>query len=106
MQQLAVMVVTVLGLASAQRTPTISYVTPNISTTRSTYYRYLQHIYNISTLYLQYIYRSSTIDMDCSVLWATEYPILWMKIDSDGKPIPLASGSSLIIRDHRWVTRQ
>ena len=42
--------------------------------------------------------------MDCSVLWATEYPILWMKIDSDGKPIPLASGSSLIIRDHRWVT--
>ena len=62
-----------------QRTPTISYVTPNISTTRS-----------------------STIDMDCSVLWATEYPILWMKIDEDGKPIPLASGSSLIIRDHRY----
>ena len=63
-----------------QRTPTISYVTPNISTTRS-----------------------STIDMDCSVLWATEYPILWMKIDEDGKPIPLASGSSLIIRDHRYI---
>jgi len=82
MQQLAVLVVTVLGLASAQRTPTISYVTPNISTTRS-----------------------STIDMDCSVLWATEYPILWMKIDSDGKPIPLASGSSLIIRDHRFAMR-
>ena len=36
MQQLAVVVVvSVLGLASAQRTPTISYVTPNISTTRS-----------------------------------------------------------------------
>ena len=35
MQLLAVLVVSVLGLASAQRTPTISYVTPNISTTRS-----------------------------------------------------------------------
>ena len=53
MQQLAVLVVTVLGLASAQRTPTISYVTPNISTTRSTDSRYLQYVYNISTLYLQ-----------------------------------------------------
>ena len=105
MQQLVLVVVSVLGLASAQRTPTISYVTPNISTTRS-----IESIdYNISTIstiylpYLHYIYihRSSTIDMDCSVLWATEYPILWMKIDSDGKPIPLASRSSLIIRDHR-----
>ena len=67
---------------TGQRTPTISYVTPNISTTRS-----------------------STIDMECSVLWATEYPVLWMKIDKEGKPIPLASGSSLIIRDHRFAMR-
>ena len=66
------------SLITAQRTPTISYVAPNISTTRS-----------------------STIDMDCSVLWATEYPILWMKIDAEGRPIPLARGPSLIIRDHR-----
>ena len=70
------------SLVSSQRTPTISYVTPNISTTRS-----------------------STIDMECSVLWATAYPVLWMKIDKDGKPIPLASGSSLIIRDHRFAMR-
>ena len=63
---------------TAQRTPTISYVSPNISTTRS-----------------------STIDMDCSVLYATEYPVLWMKIGADQKPIPLSSGSSLIIRDNR-----
>ena len=68
------------SLMAAQRTPTISYVTPNISTTRS-----------------------STIDMDCSVLWATEYPILWMKIDEQGRPIPLARGPSLIIRDHRYI---
>ena len=70
------------SIVTGQRTPTISYVTPNISTTRS-----------------------STIDMECSVLWATEYPVLWMKIDKDGKPIPLASGSSLIIRDHRFAMR-
>ena len=68
------------SMMAAQRTPTISYVTPNISTTRS-----------------------STIDMDCSVLWATEYPILWMKIDELGRPIPLARGPSLIIRDHRYI---
>jgi len=71
-----------MSLIRAQRTPTISYVTPNISTTRS-----------------------STIDMDCSVLWATEYPILWMKIDEQGHPIPLARGPSLIIRDHRFAMR-
>lgn len=65
-----------------QRTPTISYVSPNISTTRS-----------------------STIDMDCSVLWATSYPTLWMKIDDQGKPIPLSTGPSLIIRDHRFAMR-
>ena len=70
------------SVVTGQRTPTISYVTPNISTTRS-----------------------STIDMECSVLWATEYPVLWMKIDKEGKPIPLASGSSLIIRDHRFAMR-
>jgi len=65
-----------------QRTPTISYVSPNKSTTRS-----------------------STIDMDCSVLYATEYPVLWMKIGADNKPIPLSSGSSLIIRDNRFALR-
>jgi len=68
----------------AQRTPTISYVSPNKSTTRS-----------------------STIDMDCSVLYGTEYPVLWMKIGvgADNKPIPLSSGSSLIIRDNRFALR-
>jgi len=65
-----------------QRTPTISYVSPNISTTRS-----------------------STIDMDCSILYGTEYPVLWMKIGADNKPIPLSSGSSLIIRDNRFALR-
>jgi len=68
--------------AEGQRTPTISFVSPNISTTRS-----------------------STIDMDCSILYGTEYPVLWMKIGADKRPIPLSSGSSLIIRDNRFALR-
>eukprot|EP00092_Neocalanus_flemingeri_P018811 GFUD01020369.1.p1 GENE.GFUD01020369.1~~GFUD01020369.1.p1 ORF type:complete len:361 (-),score=89.88 GFUD01020369.1:114-1196(-) len=69
-------------IGHGQRTPTISFVTPNISTTRS-----------------------STIDMDCSILYGTEYPVLWMKIGADKRPIPLSSGSSLIIRDNRFALR-
>eukprot|EP00090_Calanus_glacialis_P045264 TRINITY_DN8280_c0_g1_i1.p1 TRINITY_DN8280_c0_g1~~TRINITY_DN8280_c0_g1_i1.p1 ORF type:complete len:361 (-),score=64.81 TRINITY_DN8280_c0_g1_i1:111-1193(-) len=69
-------------ITEGQRTPTISFVSPNISTTRS-----------------------STIDMDCSILYGTEYPVLWMKIGSDKRPIPLSSGSSLIIRDNRFALR-
>merc|ERR1711893_425653 len=34
--------------------------------------------------------------MDCSVLWATSYPTLWMKIDDQGKPIPLSTGPPVI----------
>lgn len=73
---------TLLGSCIGQRTPTISYVSPNISTTRS-----------------------NTIDMDCSILYGTEYPVLWMKIGDDSKPIPLSSGSALIIRDNRFSLR-
>lgn len=43
--------------------------------------------------------------MDCSVLYGTEYPVLWMKIGADNRPIPLSSGSSLIIRDNRFALR-
>jgi len=86
MEQLKIVFfVTFLSSIQSQRTPTISYVSPDISTTRR-----------------------STIDMDCSVLYATEYPILWMKIGgkhNDGRPIPLSSGSSLIIRDNRFALR-
>ena len=62
-----------------------------------------------------------TIEMDCSAIYATEYPILWVKLPSQCKvaresladnirsivsdsctPIPLSSGSALIIRDNRF----
>ncbi len=77
-----------------QRTPTISYITPAIFTRIG-----------------------GTIEMDCSVLYATEYPVLWVKLpdkcgarDTDIRslvsdqctPIPLSTGSALIVRDNRF----
>ena len=85
-----------LPLAFGQRTPTISYITkPDIITKIG-----------------------GTIEMDCSVLYSTEYPVLWVKLPQDCKeernsdirsqvsdpctPIPLSSGSALIVRDNRF----
>jgi hypothetical protein len=43
--------------------------------------------------------------MDCSVLYATEYPVLWKKQEPGAGPIPLSESSSLIIRDNRFSLR-
>lgn len=83
---------------ASQRTPTITYISPPIVTRIG-----------------------GTIEMDCSAIYATEYPILWVKLPSGCKiereaftnnirsiisdnctPIPLSSGSALIIRDNRF----
>ena len=47
------------SFCQAQRTPTISYITPSITTKIG-----------------------GTIEMDCSVLYASEYPILGVKLPS------------------------
>jgi len=43
----------------------------------------------------------------CSVQYAQDYPVLWMRIDrsrqSDG--LPISTGSTLIIRDSRFSLR-
>jgi hypothetical protein len=95
----AVSLVVGLGrfVCNGQRTPTISYVTPPITTKIG-----------------------GTIEMDCSVLYATEYPILWVKlpgycaggsrasynirsqVSDQCTPVPLSSGSALIVRDNRF----
>lgn len=45
--------------------------------------------------------------MVCSVQYAQDYPVLWMRIDrsrqSDG--LPISTGSTLIIRDSRFSLR-
>lgn len=40
--------------------------------------------------------------MKCSLRWTRDYPVLWIKIDKEGRQIPLASGSFLITRDPRF----
>ena len=84
------------SVIQGQRTPTISYITPSITTKIG-----------------------GTIEMDCSVLYATEYPILWVKLPSNCEagretynyrtqeadsctPVPLSQGSALIITDTRF----
>ena len=96
--QLVALLMGVLPLCLAQdRRPTISFITqPEIVTDIG-----------------------GTIEMDCSVHYATEYPVLWVKLPSDCAdkvrnndirnvnpdectPIPLSSGSALIVRDNRF----
>ena len=83
-------------LSTAQRTPTISYITAPDIVTRI----------------------GGTVEMDCSVLYSTEYPVLWVKLPSKCEgarsndirslesdkctPILLSSGSALVIRDNRF----
>ena len=92
---------------NGQQTPTITYITPRI----------------ISKI-------GGTIEMDCSVLFATEYSVLWVKLPPVEKcninskrvgdiftgdfrkatpeicsPTPLSSNSALIIRDNRFSMR-
>jgi len=103
--QISTAVVLLLSTAaSAQRTPTISYITPDITSKIG-----------------------GTIEMDCSVLYAAEYPVLWVKLPPQScdnqergdvltgnfrkaishkcTPIPLSSNSALILRDNRFSMR-
>jgi hypothetical protein len=89
----------IFGVNNAERNPAISYISPKIVT-------------NVG----------DTIEMDCGVLHATVYPILWVKLPRDcpldrdhltpkvnggvtlDKCIgtPLSSGSALFVRDSRF----
>ena len=88
-----------------QRTPTISYITKS-----------------------QTSKIGGTVQLDCSVLYGTEYPVLWVKLppkeQCDGEaardgfdsldgdfrkaispkcsPVPLSTNSALIVRDNRF----
>lgn len=73
-----------LGVVHCQRTPTISYISQ-------------EQIKDIG----------GTVELKCSVQYAQDYPIIWMKVDRARvtDPLPLSSGSSLIIRDSRFAIR-
>ncbi|XP_032590300.1 lachesin [Drosophila grimshawi] len=66
--------------AEAQRTPTISYITQ-------------EQIKDIG----------GTVEFDCSVQYAKEYNVLFLKTDSD--PVFLSTGSTLVIKDSRFSLR-
>lgn len=66
--------------AHAQRTPTISYITQ-------------EQIKDIG----------GTVEFDCSVQYAKEYNVLFLKTDSD--PVFLSTGSTLVIKDSRFSLR-
>uniref|UniRef100_A0A1B6E1A0 Ig-like domain-containing protein n=1 Tax=Clastoptera arizonana TaxID=38151 RepID=A0A1B6E1A0_9HEMI len=68
----------------AQRSPTISY---------------------ISQVQIKDI--GGTVELQCSVQYAQEYPVLWIKVDKSRnvQPLPISTGSSLIIPDGRFSLR-
>ncbi len=68
--------------ASVNAIPTISRVSPSL-----------------------FVPSGGAVSMDCEVLHATEYPVLWVKLPRKGvedMPTPLTSGSALIVRDDRF----
>ncbi|XP_037916668.1 LOW QUALITY PROTEIN: lachesin-like [Hermetia illucens] len=65
---------------SAQRTPTISHITQ-------------EQIKDIG----------STVELECSVQYAKDYSVLWIK--AGDKPVFLSTGSTLVIKDSRFSLR-
>nr|CAD7601727.1 unnamed protein product [Timema genevievae] len=73
-----------IAASLAQRTPTISYISQ-------------EQIKDIG----------GVVELECSVQYAQDYPVLWMKVDRNRitEPLPISTGSSLIIRDSRFALR-
>jgi len=74
-----------IDLVYSQRTPTISHITQ-------------KPIKDIG----------GTAELTCSVLYAMDFPVLWVKIDRAKvtEPVILSTGSTLIIKDSRFSLRQ
>ncbi|GBP56629.1 Lachesin [Eumeta japonica] len=75
---------TIYCAANGQRTPTISHITQ-------------EQIRDIG----------GQVDLDCSVHYAQDYPVLWVKKDRlrTTDSLPLSTGTTLIIRDSRFSLR-
>ncbi|XP_041767834.1 lachesin [Anopheles merus] len=72
-----------VGPASAQRTPTISYITQ-------------EQIKDIG----------GTVELECSVLYASDYSVHWVKTSNDrSDTVFLSTGSSLVLKDSRFSLR-
>lgn len=69
---------------AAQRSPTISYISQ-------------EQIKDIG----------ETVELVCSVQYAQDYPVLWIKVnkDSANEQVALSTGTALIIRDSRFALK-
>uniref|UniRef100_A0A0A9YFY8 Lachesin n=1 Tax=Lygus hesperus TaxID=30085 RepID=A0A0A9YFY8_LYGHE len=84
MSFLGLLFLATISAVLGQRTPTISHITQ-------------EQIKDIG----------GVVELDCSVQYAQEYPVLWMKISAGrpGDPLPVSTGPTLIIRDSRFALR-
>ncbi|XP_052893350.1 lachesin [Anopheles moucheti] len=72
-----------VGPVRGQRTPTISYITQ-------------EQIKDIG----------GTVELECSVLYASDYSVHWVKTSSDRSDVVfLSTGSSLVLKDSRFSLR-
>ncbi|XP_014476090.1 PREDICTED: lachesin [Dinoponera quadriceps] len=74
-----VVICTFLQAVAGQRTPTISYITQ-----------------------LQIKDIGETVELQCSVQYAQDYPILWNKVNKLTDQVAISSGTGLLIRDSRF----
>ncbi|KAG8231048.1 hypothetical protein J437_LFUL011171 [Ladona fulva] len=72
----------IFALANCQRTPTIQYISQ-------------EQIKDIG----------QTVDLDCSVIYSQEYPVMWIKVEPKGNVVPISSSSNLNIKDNRLSLR-
>jgi hypothetical protein len=69
--------------ADAVRTPTISWITKE-----------------------QIVDIGSSVQLECSVQYSVDYPVLWIKKGSDEtQDLPISSGPTLILREPRYSLR-
>lgn len=48
-----------------------------------------------------------TVELHCSIQYAQDYPVLWIKVNKDNinEQVALSTGTALIIRDSRFAIR-
>lgn len=48
-----------------------------------------------------------SIELECSVQYVRDFPVLWIKVDSvdPSRTIPISTGSNLIVKDSRFSMR-
>lgn len=45
------------------------------------------------------------MELECSVQYAQDYPVVWMKVSALGETLPISTSSTLILRDSRFALR-